>query len=97
MSKSITLQLNRFARSPRFSVTAVKTQHQTRNMASSDLNIENTNIKTSSGVTLDEHQKTIVGSVLDVGTEDLSLFPPFIDYLAALRRSTVVEEAPTMG
>lgn len=34
--------------------------------AASDLNIENTNIKTASGVTLDEHQKTLVGSVLDV-------------------------------
>ncbi|MCJ1300214.1 hypothetical protein MMC08_003009 [Hypocenomyce scalaris] len=31
-----------------------------------DLNIENTNIKTASGVTLDEHQKTLVGSVLDL-------------------------------
>ena len=36
--------------------------------AMSDLNIENTNIKTASGVSLDEHQKTLVGSVLDVGT-----------------------------
>ncbi|MCJ1372466.1 hypothetical protein MMC20_003691 [Loxospora ochrophaea] len=33
---------------------------------SSDLNIENTNIKTAAGVTLDEQQKTLVGSVLDV-------------------------------
>jgi len=32
----------------------------------SDLNIENTNIKTASGVSLDEQQKTLVGSVLDV-------------------------------
>ena len=32
----------------------------------SDLNIENTNIKTASGVSLDDHQKTLVGSVLDV-------------------------------
>lgn len=31
-----------------------------------DANIENTNIKTASGVSLDEHQKTLVGSVLDV-------------------------------
>ena len=31
-----------------------------------DLNIENTNIKTAAGVTLDEQQKTLVGSVLDV-------------------------------
>ena len=34
--------------------------------AANDLNIENTNIKTASGVTLDEQQKTLVGSVLDV-------------------------------
>lgn len=34
--------------------------------AVSDLNIENTNIKAASGVSLDEHQKTLVGSVLDV-------------------------------
>lgn len=34
--------------------------------ATSDLNIENTNIKTASGVSLDDHQKTLVGSVLDV-------------------------------
>ena len=31
-----------------------------------DLNIENTNIKTAPGVTLDENQKTYVGCVLDV-------------------------------
>lgn len=35
-------------------------------IAGSDLGIENTNIKAASGVTLDEHQKTLVGSVLDV-------------------------------
>ncbi|KAL8839783.1 MAG: hypothetical protein Q9170_001594 [Blastenia crenularia] len=34
--------------------------------AGSDLGIENTNIKTASGVTLDETQKTLVGSVLDL-------------------------------
>ncbi|CAD6566665.1 MAG: hypothetical protein ASARMPREDX12_008786 [Alectoria sarmentosa] len=34
--------------------------------ATSDLNIENTNIKTASGVSLDEQQKTLVGSVLDL-------------------------------
>ncbi|KAL8694380.1 MAG: hypothetical protein Q9218_000946 [Villophora microphyllina] len=32
----------------------------------SDLGIENTNIKTATGVTLDEQQKTLVGSVLDL-------------------------------
>ena len=31
-----------------------------------DLNIENTEIKTAPGVTLDEQQKTYVGCVLDV-------------------------------
>lgn len=35
-------------------------------VAGSDLGIENTNIKTAPGVTLDEQQKTLVGSVLDV-------------------------------
>ncbi|CAL8580320.1 hypothetical protein XPA_006048 [Xanthoria parietina] len=34
--------------------------------AGSDLGIENTNIKTAPGVTLDEQQKTLVGSVLDL-------------------------------
>ena len=33
-----------------------------------ELNIENTNIKTASGVSLDDTQKTLVGSVLDVST-----------------------------
>ncbi|KAA6414394.1 MAG: hypothetical protein FRX48_01143 [Lasallia pustulata] len=33
---------------------------------SGDLGIENTNINTAPGVSLDEHQKTIVGSVLDL-------------------------------
>ncbi|KAI4135986.1 MAG: hypothetical protein LQ347_000163 [Umbilicaria vellea] len=33
---------------------------------SGDLGIENTNIKTASGVSLDDHQKTLVGSVLDL-------------------------------
>ena len=31
-----------------------------------DVNVESTNIKTSSGVSLDDHQRTLVGSVLDV-------------------------------
>ncbi|MCJ1408088.1 hypothetical protein MMC19_002161 [Ptychographa xylographoides] len=35
-------------------------------MSTSDANIENTNIKTAPGVTLDEHQKTLVGCVLDL-------------------------------
>jgi hypothetical protein len=42
--------------------------------ASNDLNIENTNIKTASGVTLDEDQKTLVGSVLDVSTYSATNF-----------------------
>lgn len=40
-----------------------------RTMASqapSGLHIENTNIKTAEGITLDEQQKTLVGSVLDL-------------------------------
>lgn len=35
-------------------------------LGSGDLGIENTNIKTASGVSLDETQHTLVGSVLDV-------------------------------
>ncbi|KAL8797169.1 MAG: hypothetical protein Q9195_000636 [Heterodermia aff. obscurata] len=35
----------------------------------SDINIENTNIKTASGVSLDDQQKTLVGSVLDYGLQ----------------------------
>ncbi|MCJ1235922.1 hypothetical protein MMC14_003896 [Varicellaria rhodocarpa] len=35
-------------------------------MSTGDLNIENTNIKTATGVTLDENQKTLVGCILDV-------------------------------
>ncbi|KAL8655643.1 MAG: hypothetical protein Q9210_000753 [Variospora velana] len=38
----------------------------TLRVAGSDLGIETTNIKTASGVSLDEHQKTLVGSVLDL-------------------------------
>ncbi|MCJ1274818.1 hypothetical protein MMC21_002616 [Puttea exsequens] len=34
--------------------------------APSDLNIENTNIRTATGVSLEEYQKTLVGSVLDL-------------------------------
>ena len=37
-----------------------------KNLSDSDINIENTNVKTASGVNLDEHQKVLVGSVLDV-------------------------------
>ena len=33
-----------------------------------DLNIENTNIKTAAGVSLDEQQKTMVGTILDVSS-----------------------------
>ncbi|MCJ1225880.1 hypothetical protein MMC12_002529 [Toensbergia leucococca] len=33
---------------------------------SGDLGIENTNIKTASGVSLDDNQKTLVGSILDL-------------------------------
>lgn len=42
--------------------------NQTRNMSSGtgELNIENTNIKTASGVSLDDRQRTLVGSVLDL-------------------------------
>lgn len=38
----------------------------TSRTGSGNLGIENTNIKTASGVSLDDHQKTLVGSVLDV-------------------------------
>ncbi|KAF1351002.1 hypothetical protein BDV97DRAFT_397967 [Delphinella strobiligena] len=39
---------------------------QRANMSSSDLKIENTNIKTAPGVDIDDKQKTIIGSVLDL-------------------------------
>lgn len=39
----------------------------TPTIGSGNLGIENTNINTASGVSLDEHQQTLVGSVLDVG------------------------------
>ncbi len=42
-------------------------------MSTEDLNIENTNIKTASGVSLDEQQKTLVGSVLDVSVDHSTL------------------------
>ena len=45
------------------------TQHGTKN---AELGIENTNIKTASGVSLSEGQKVVVGSILDVR---LPLFP----------------------
>lgn len=35
-------------------------------MSTSDLNIENTNIKTAAGVELSSQQRTLVGSVLDL-------------------------------
>lgn len=41
-----------------------------------DANIENTNIKTASGVSLDDHQKTLVGSVLDVSSPMILLIDP---------------------
>jgi hypothetical protein len=48
-----------------FARTQPLNQIQTASM-SSGLNIENTNIKTAPGVTLEEQQKTLVGSVLDL-------------------------------
>lgn len=45
---------------------ATESSLMTVNAESTDLNIENTNIKTAPGVELDEHQRTLVGSVLDV-------------------------------
>lgn len=54
-------------RAPITSKSAITSIHRA-NMSSGagDLNIENTNIKTAPGVTLDEKQKTYVGCVLDV-------------------------------
>ena len=47
--------------------------HLTNCVDLGELKIENTNIKTAPGVSLDEHGKTLVGSVLDVSTEDRTL------------------------
>lgn len=49
--------------------TAVRRSQLTNDTGVSDLNIENTNIKTASGVSLDEQQTTLVGSVLDVSVD----------------------------
>jgi len=64
--------------------------------ATSDLNIENTNIKTADGVSLDEQQKTLVRSVLDV-SHIQSQFLAFADFRTAFRGSSIFEEAPAMG
>ncbi|KAG7008360.1 hypothetical protein G7Y79_00006g019800 [Physcia stellaris] len=56
---------NRFA-SNRFSKSQSINHSRAMSSDASDLNIENTNIKTASGVSLDDHQKTLVGSVLDL-------------------------------
>jgi hypothetical protein len=48
-----------------FARTQPLNQIQTASM-SSGLNIENTNIKTAPGVSLEDQQKTLVGSVLDL-------------------------------
>ena len=47
-----------------------KSSDLTKHAGTGDLNIENTNIKTASGVSLDEQQRTLVGSVLDVSVHD---------------------------
>ena len=71
--------------------------NQTRNMASSsDINIENTNIKTASGVSLDDHQKTLVGSVLDVCILSIQVDNCSNDH-TAVRRSSIIKEALIMG
>lgn len=56
--RTLTKTVNTFT-SPYIRLTA-------RTMSTSGLHIENTSIKTAEGVTLDEQQKTIVGSVLDL-------------------------------
>ena len=64
-----------------------------------DLNIENTNIKAADGVSLDEQQRTLVGSVLDVSTLAW-LTPRRFQYLAiqlAFCRSAITQKAPTLG
>ena len=71
MRQSSTLTVNRLIRISiqlqRPTINKVLAIQQSRAMASSsDANIENTNIKTASGVSLDDTQKTLVGCVLDV-------------------------------
>ncbi len=64
-----------------------------------DLNIENTNIKTADGVSLDESQKTLVGSVLDAST----LASPVLRQIhlltlrPALCRPPFAQKASTLG
>ena len=47
----------------------MKDLHLTNCVDLGELQIENTNIKTASGVSLDDHGKTLVGSVLDVSID----------------------------
>ena len=49
-------------------LTNLEHSHLTNHTGANDLNIENTNIKTASGVSLDEDKKTLVGCVLDVSS-----------------------------
>ena len=64
----------------------------------SDLNIENTNIKAASGVTLDEQQKTLVGSVLDVSILSTTLDQAFsLMLISAVRRPAIIEKATALG
>jgi hypothetical protein len=51
---------------PAVQISRTNISHGIRKMSSSDLNIENTSIKTASGVDLTSQQKTLVGSVLDL-------------------------------
>jgi hypothetical protein len=49
-----------------FASTQPLNHTQQATMSTSGLKIENTNIQTASGVSLDDKQKTLVGSVLDL-------------------------------
>jgi hypothetical protein len=44
-------------------------------LSASELGIENTNIETGPGVELSADQKVLVGSVLDVSTSKVNLYP----------------------
>jgi hypothetical protein len=67
-ARNINQLLQNFSKCSSRPAYSVKTSFNYRTMStsSSDLKIENTNIKTASGVDLSSQQKTIVGSVLDL-------------------------------
>jgi hypothetical protein len=57
-----------------------QSQQFTGGPSTSELGIENTNIKTATGVELNDQQKVIVGSVLDVSASELHYAPTLTEF-----------------